>query len=354
MITTILFFIVLSVLVFVHELGHFLAAKMFKIRVDEFALGFPPKVFSFKKGETTYAFNLLPLGGYVKIHGENPENSLDASDKRSFQNVAWWKQVVVLAAGVTFNIVFAWLLLSASLMIGTSKASVEGIPPAYVYGETKVLVQQVSENSPASNAGIKAGDIITAVGSSTATSTVGVQHAIKSSTSTTGVVITIERATSTTALTVIPDKENKVIGVALAEVALIKMPLFPALKHGFIGTYSLIEQLGAGVIGFFKKLFVGDASMDEVSGPVGIAKIVGMAGREGLAALLFISTLISISLAIMNILPFPALDGGRIVIALIEGVIRRRLNTKFVNTLNTIGFMLLLLLMLVVTIKDIL
>ena len=112
MVTTLLFLLVLSILVFVHELGHFLASKLFKVRVDEFALGFPPKVFSFKRGETTYALNALPLGGYVKIHGENPEDAEDKGDKRNFQNIAAWKQVVILCAGVLFNLLFAWMLMS--------------------------------------------------------------------------------------------------------------------------------------------------------------------------------------------------------------------------------------------------
>ncbi len=352
MITTILFLIVLSILVFVHELGHFLAAKMFKIRVDEFALGFPPKVFSFTKGETTYALNALPLGGYVKIHGENPEDVLDVTDKRSFQNVSWWKQVIVLVAGVTFNVIFAWLLLSFSLMIGTSKADINGINPEYIHGQAKVIVQDVLKDSPAAVAGIKPGDIIVGIDSHEVKVAEDVQKDVKVATSTT-VSFDIERQAVTSTVVITPT-DKKMIGVALAEVAEIRMPVLPALGHGAIGTYSLIKQLGGGVLGFIGNAFVGHASLDQVSGPVGIAKVVGVAGREGFTALLFVATLISISLAIMNILPFPALDGGRVVISVIEGVTRRRLNVKFVNGLNTIGFFLLILLMIVVTVKDIL
>lgn len=131
------------------------------------------------------------------------------------------------------------------------------------------------------------------------------------------------------------------------------MPFFASCVYGAQATYNLILQIGGGVIRFFGNLFVGQASWGEVSGPVGIAKVVGGAGREGFVSLLFVSALISISLAIMNILPFPALDGGRVVIALTEGIIRKRLNTSFVNSLNTIGFFLLITLMIVVTCKDI-
>lgn len=351
MLTAIIFLIVLSILVFVHELGHFLMAKLFKIRVDEFAVGFPPKIFSFKKGETTYALNALPLGGYVKIHGENPGDEIDTTDARSFQNVPWWKQVIVLAAGVIFNVIFAWLLLSMSLMIGTSKASVDGVPEAYVTGPQQVIVQAVIPDSPAAKAEIKPGDVVLFIGPESIESTTEVQELVKNTVGeSVDVVILRDRATSSH--TVVFSGE-KLMGVSLAEIAEIQMPFFPALKHGLLGTWYLTKELTKGVGGFFGKLFVGDASWDEVSGPVGIAKSVGEASRDGFSSLIFISVLISISLAIMNILPFPALDGGRIVVALIEGIIRKRLNAKFVNGINTIGLGLLLLLMLVVTVKDI-
>ncbi len=350
MLTTIIFLIVLSILVFVHELGHFLMAKLFKIRVDEFAIGFPPRIFSFKKGETTYAINALPLGGYVKIHGENPDDVLDTTDARNFQNVSWWKQVIVLVAGVVFNVVFAWLLLSSSLMIGTSKASIEGIPSQYVIGAEKVIIQSAFPESAAVKADLKPGDIILSVAGNPVTRTEEVQNLVKVAPASVQVEVLRKGATSTHE--VVFEKE-KVMGVSLAEVAEIRMPFFAALKYGFVGTVYLTTEVARGVGNFFSKVFVGNASWDEVSGPVGIAKSVGEASRDGFTSLIFISVLISISLAIMNILPFPALDGGRIIVALIEAVIRKRLNSKVVNSVNSVGFILLLVLMLVVTVKDI-
>ncbi len=349
MITTILFFLVLSILVFVHELGHFLVAKLFNIRVDEFAIGFPPKVISKTFRETTYSINALPLGGYVKIHGENPEDETDNIDVRNFQNVSWWKQVLVLIAGVTFNIIFAWLLLSLSLMIGTSKASIEGIPPQYIKGTQAVIIQSVVADSPAALAGIQPGEIVTSIQGVEIKKAEDIQITIKSATST---VQVITKKMDVVQTYIVTPKDN-LIGITLAEVATIRMPLIPALTYGAQGTYNLTGQLGTGVMQFFGKLFVGNASWGEVSGPVGIAKVVGSAGREGVTSLLFVAALISISLAVMNILPFPALDGGRIVISVIEGIMRKRLNSKFVNSINTVGFILLILLMLVVTFKDI-
>lgn len=350
LITTIIFLIVLSVLVFVHELGHFLFSKLFKVRVDEFALGFPPRIFSFKKGETTYVLNALPLGGYVKIHGENPEDTDDKNDKRNFQNISWWKQVLILSAGVLFNIIFAWILMSMSLFIGTSKISVTGLDSKYIQGENKIIIQQVLKDSPAEKAGIKPGNVVEYIDGKDIQKITDVQEHIRDASKTFNIILSDKGATSSIEVV---KSENNTIGIALAEVAKVRMGIFPSLYYGAQGTYNLTYQIFDGVLGFFKKLFIGQGSWNEVSGPVGIAKVVGDSSREGFVSLLFITILISISLAAMNILPFPALDGGRIVIALIEGALRRKLPLKIVNTLNSIGFILLLILMLIVTVKDI-
>ncbi len=351
MITTILFLLVLSILVFVHELGHFLFAKIFKVRVDEFALGFPPRVFSFKKGETTYSLNALPLGGYVKIHGENPEDDDNKNDKRNFQNISWWKQITILSAGVIFNILFAWFLMSLSLFIGTSKIALDGVEDKYIEGERKVIIHQVLKDSPADIAGIAAGDEVLFINGSSTTDIKQVQTSIKNAPDSFSIIVSKNNATSSIK---VEKMENNTIGVGLAETATVRMGVFASAYYGAQATYNLTIQIFTGVVNFFGKLFTGNGSWEEVSGPVGIAKVVGSSSEEGFVSLLFVTILISISLAAMNILPFPALDGGRIVIAIIEGFTRKKLPIKFVNTLNGIGFILLLILMLVVTVKDIL
>ncbi len=351
MITALLFLLILSILVFVHELGHFLFSKLFKVRVDEFALGFPPKVFSFKKGETTYALNALPLGGYVKIHGENPGDGSDKGDKRNFQNISWWKQIIILSAGVVFNILFAWLLMSLSLFIGTSKIAVDGLDQKYVQSNKQVLIHQILKDSPADVAGIKAGDVVVSINGSSTTGIYQVQESIKNAPKKFSLVLLKDQATSSVE---VEKMDNNTIGIGLAETAEVRMGFFPSLYYGAQATYNLTTQIFTGVGQFFGKLFTGQGSWDEVSGPVGIAKVVGTSSQQGFSSLLFVTILISISLAAMNILPFPALDGGRIVIAFIEGIMKRKLPVKFVNALNSVGFIILLLLMLVVTVKDIL
>ncbi len=308
MITTILFLIVLSILVFIHELGHFLFAKLFKVRVDEFAIGFPPRIFSFKKGETVYALNALPLGGYVKIHGENPDDKTDKEDKRNFQNISWWKQILILAAAVIFNILFAWFLMSMTLFIGTDKVSIDSVNSKYIQGEKKVIILQVMKDSVADKAGIKAGDRILNINNTQINNLNETVLNLKYSPKDLNIVLYRNNATTTIDLI---KGEKDTIGVALAETAKVKMGIFASSYYGAKATYNLTVQIFEGVLNFFAKIFTGNGSWDEVSGPVGIAKVVGDSGRQGI------------------------------------------LRINFVNAFNGLGFLLLLLLMLVVTFKDI-
>src|SRR3989338_5453944 len=164
----IIFLIILLVLVLVHEAGHFFTAKKFGIRVDEFGFGFPPKLFGFKKGETEYSFNLLPIGGFVKIFGENPEEEqslygVGPDEDRKFYNKAKWKQAIVLFAGVFANFLLAWLLFSFGFMSGLP-ASVSNLPD-YELEDVNLVIVSVLPKSPAEEAGLKSGDKIVFLGS---------------------------------------------------------------------------------------------------------------------------------------------------------------------------------------------
>ena len=165
MLTTLIFLIVLGVLIFVHELGHFLAARAAGIRVDGFKLGFGPKIFAWKRGETEYGLNLIPFGGYVKIFGETPdeENTNGADKARSFVHKPWWKQVSVLIAGVCFNFLFAWLIYSTVFASGVT-ATKDGFEKyAQNFQNERIMITYVSKGSPAEQAGLTVGDVIRAV-----------------------------------------------------------------------------------------------------------------------------------------------------------------------------------------------
>ncbi len=371
--TTIIFLLVLTALVFVHELGHFLAARLFKIRVDEFAIGFPPRIVSWMWGKTRYAINLLPLGGYVRIYGESTE---DARTPDSILSKAKWQQIVVLVAGVTFNVIFAWLLLSVSLMLGT-RASSDAMPPELVHNPVLTVVM-VAPGSPAEKAGLKAGDEIISITNGVqllATSSLSVASAQNViATSPDNVSMTVRRvaisdekgannintASSTSevkAFKITPIAGvvagKKAIGISMDMLASIKSPFFKSFWYGARQTYYLTENVVVGLYDFLKNVVTGNASLKQVSGPVGIAGAVGESARAGFASLLVIAAVISANLAVINLVPFPALDGGRVVIVLIEAVIRRELNPKVIQWVNGIGFLLLILLMVIVTIKDV-
>ncbi len=381
MLTAIIFIIVLGVLIFVHELGHFLAARASGIRVDAFKIGFGPRIIHWKKGETEYGINLIPFGGFVKIHGENPdEESISGPDAgRSFVNKPRWKQVMVLVAGVTFNFLFAWLLYTGAFLSGVTATS-DGFEK-YVdrFENNRIMITYVSADSPAGKAGFVVGDVIklvvkpasvsTSDSFTTATSTaVGVSGVLKISeiqefiSASDGKILKfdVERNNISKIIEVIPVKgvvtdagSTFAVGIAMQNVGDLRLPFFTAIWEGLHYTLVMIRETAIGLYTFFANLFQGTANFSDVAGPIGIAGIVGNAAELGFTYLIMITALISINLGVINLIPFPALDGGRTLFVLIEGVIRRRIPMKFTNTINMVGFVLLMLLMIVVTYKDV-
>jgi regulator of sigma E protease len=337
---------------------------MFGIRVDEFAIGFPPRIASWMWGKTRYAINLLPLGGYVRIYGENSEDERTADNMLSKPR---WQQVVVLAAGVTFNIIFAWLLLSASLFIG-SKASADAMPKDIVHNPILTIVT-VAPGSPAEKAGLKTGDEILSIANSntmlasTSLSVVGAQGIIAGAPDKVQLTVkqfkakTGEKEYDVNSITVIPQEGivagKKAVGISMDMVAVVKTGFFDSFYYGARQTYYLTSNVAVGLYTFLGSAIMGKASLAQVSGPVGIAGAVGESAKVGFSSLLVIAAVISANLAVLNLAPFPALDGGRIVVVAIEAIIRRDLNQKVIQWINGIGFLLLITLMLVITVKDI-
>ncbi|MEI6480026.1 MAG: RIP metalloprotease RseP [bacterium] len=355
----IIFIIILAVLVFVHELGHFLLAKRSGVRVDEFSVGFPPRLFSWKRGETLYSLNLIPFGGYVKIFGENPdeESMTGADSSRGLVNKPRYIQALVLVGGIAFNILFAWLLISISLTSGY-KMPVEA--SGYNVENAKITVLSVVDNSPAAKAGIKTGDEILSLNEGSKKvvpqNVEDVQNFIVASKD----VIQIEYdhkgkvsiTTVTPALGVI-GSSNKAIGIQMSKVGEVRLPFYKAIWEGGKITATTTWQTLVQLLSFFGQAFRGKADISQVSGPVGIAGLVGDASQFGFIYLLGFTAFISINLAVINLLPFPALDGGRLFFLAIEAIIRRPISPKFLNAVNAIGFILLMSLMLIVTYHDI-
>lgn len=350
--TTIIFLIVLAVLIFVHELGHFLFAKACGIRVDAFAIGFGPKIFSKKVGEVVYSLNLIPFGGYVKIFGENPDDeSINGEDKaRSFVHKPKLQQISVLFAGILFNFIFAWILVTIAFVSGVA-TSAESYPEYKDrMSQSSITITFVNPGSPADKAGLKAGDVLV-------TDTVENTQKLINESAGKEVLLKYIRSGTESEAKLIAEKgivENKyAIGISMDNVATLRLPIHLAFIEGLKFTNNIIVATITGIYDLFAGMFNGQSKLSSVTGPIGIAGLVGDAAKLGFTYLLMFTAVISINLGVLNAVPFPALDGGRILFVIIEAIIRRPIKPAIANTVNAIGFGLLILLMIVVTYRDI-
>lgn len=358
--SVIIFIIILSVLVFVHEFGHYITAKKNGIRVDEFAIGFPPTIFSWMRGETKWSLNLIPIGGYVKIFGENPdeESTVGKDSSRSFVNKPKHVQALVLSAGIIFNILFAWILITFGFIFGFP-VPVSDYPSEYINDRNLVVIMTATD-SPASLAGVLSGDAIISVTSGEHSLTLLEPEAFSDFISKHGnkkVTLELKRGEVFRNVEVVP-KEGVVtgksaIGVSIDTVGTLRLPFLKAVLQGTETTVSLVWQTIVGLSTFFFDAFRGQGDFSQVSGPVGIAGVVGGMAELGFMYLISLTAFISINLAVINLIPFPALDGGRLLFVAIEAITRKPISPNIANTLNAIGFFLLLLLMVVVTYNDI-
>lgn len=344
----ILFFIVLAILILSHEFGHFIVAKKSGIRVDEFGFGFPPRIFKFKKKETIYSINLFPIGGFVKIYGEEGQ---DKSDPRSFASKPAKIKALVISAGVLFNLLLAWFLITGGYIIGTPM-SVSSVPPGAEIKDPKIFILQVQEGTSAELAGLKMGDQLIDF-----KSVKEVQDFINKNKGQ-KTDIRYQRGKDIFVVSVTPSanpEEGKgALGIAMDEIGIVKLPWHRSFWEGVKTTYELIITVATAIFYFFYDLIRGLAGIEQVIGPVGIVGTTGTVAKLGFSYLLNFIALLSINLAIINFIPFPALDGGRLLFLLIEKVKGSPLNPKFSNIAHSIGLIILLILMATITYKDIL
>lgn len=355
-----IFIFILVSLILVHEFGHFVFAKLFGIRVDEFGVGFPPKLWGKRFGETEYTINWLPFGGFVRIFGENKEEAVDAEITRAFSYKSKWVQACVLVAGVGMNILTAWVILSLGYMVGLPGGSdYTGLGEVT---NSHVTVLSVTPESPAGEAGIIGGEklvrIEAATGSFLESDALAddVRHFINQHSSE-ELTLTLMRGSSSRILKATPKEGivegRPVLGVLLDDVGVVRLPFYFAFIEGAKLTYDLTTATAVGLYDFFAGIFRGKSDFSSVSGPVGIVGIVDEASQFGLVSLLMLAAVISINLAIINLIPFPALDGGRLFMVAVEGVTRKSLPPRVFAGLNMAGFAVLILLMLAVTFHDI-
>jgi regulator of sigma E protease len=351
-----LFILILVALIVVHEFGHFSVAKLFGIRVEEFGIGFPPRLLSVKRGETTYSINLLFFGGFVKIFGENAEG---AKNPRSFAHKSRSVQALVIIAGIVMNLIFAWGILSLGYMVGMpTSLQHEGFG---VVSDAHVTVVGVLAYSPANKSGIEAGDVLESVGTAilTAPSNMNADttRAFIATHQDESMIVKVLREGEEKVFIVraaeglIPGR--KALGVELDDVGVLRLPPHLALAEGAILSYHMTVSTAVGLATFFTQIARGVADFSSVAGPIGIAGIGAKAVSNGFSAAVTITALISINLALINILPIPGLDGGRLLIIGVEGATRRAVSPKITLGITIAGFAFLIGLMLLVSYHDI-
>jgi regulator of sigma E protease len=340
----VIFVVALSLLVLVHELGHFLASKLVGVRVEEFGLGLPPKIVGIKIGETVFSLNWLPIGGFCKLFGEDAE----AKGSRAFGNKNPWQKMLVVLGGVLMNLVMAIIVFSVVYTI-------MGVPK----DTDKVKVIGVAKNSPAETAGLKEDDWVRAVNGveikqpSQLTEEVG-KYKGKD------VELLIENAGVSSAVKVAvrenPPSGEGAIGIAISSTVMEKIKWYQFYKGigaGFKEAYFWGKIIGGGVLNMIGGLFSGHIPKD-VSGPIGMFEATSSIKKsQGMLAVIHFFGVVSVNLAVVNILPFPALDGGRIIFVVYELLSRRKANPKLEMAVNNFGMLVLLGLIVLITVGDV-
>ncbi|PIR96633.1 MAG: RIP metalloprotease RseP [Candidatus Doudnabacteria bacterium CG10_big_fil_rev_8_21_14_0_10_42_18] len=366
--TVIIFVVILGLLVFVHEFGHFWVAKKSGMMVKEFGFGFPPRMAGIQKigrkfkfvwghkepddpNQTVYSINWIPLGGFVKILGENNENE---ENPRSFINKGFWPRFFTLVAGVVMNVILAWVLISIGFGLGLPSAfgTSDNLSKGATLKEPQVIITEVLDESPAQKAGLMGNDVILSVDGLSFTNVSDASTYIRENR---GKVFDfkVKRINEELGFDVAslsnPSEDEGPTGIVLANAGLLSFPWYRAIWEGAVAT---INALRAIVVGLYGIITTG-LGFEALGGPVKIAQIARQVTDLGFIYILQFAAFLSLNLAILNILPFPALDGGRLVFLIIEKIRGKRNNQKVEQWVNTLGFVFLLLLMVLVTIKDI-
>lgn len=326
--TAIVFIIVFGMLVFIHEFGHFATAKLSGITVHEFALGMGPKIFSYQGQETLYSLRVLPIGGYVRMEGEDEESDKDGS----FSQKSPWKRLAVIAAGPIMNFVLAIVVITALFMM-------DGFPVN--------TIGELIDGAPAKQAGLNVGDEIINIDGQEVTSWDDVVTTI-SGAETDALKVTVLRDGNEESFTIQATKEEetgrRIIGIR----PMFKKDILQSIKYAFMGVFFTIQA----ILQYLGSLLMGQGDFSQVSGPVGIYNAVSEASQTGLKSILNITGLLSINLGLINLLPFPALDGGRIIFIGLEILRGKPIDQEKEGFVHFIGFVVLMTLMVLLVMKD--
>ena len=368
--TIIAFLVVFSLLIFAHELGHFWFARKFGVRAEEFGFGFPPRIWGIYKNKegkwrqvggnkevedavsTIYSLNWIPIGGFVKIKGENGENE---NEPDSFSSRKIWQRAAILSAGVSMNIILAAFLISLGLIIGFPQV-LDNLDSRAEVSDKKIQIAQIMPDSPAAKTGFMAGDTIITINNKEFAVEEELQDFVDGQAGQ-ELAYKIKRGQEEITLKAIPEIREETgrggIGIAIATTGLVKYPWYLAIEEGLKETVLLTWAIILAFYELIKGLVMGQGVAIDVAGPVGIAALTGQVAHMGLIYILQFTALLSINLAIINFLPFPALDGGRVLFLIIEKIKGSPVKRELEAAIHNIGFALLMLLVLVVTFRDV-
>ena len=342
--TLIYFILMLGIIVFIHELGHFIWAKKFGVYCYEFSLGFGPKLFSFrrKNDETLYCLRLIPIGGYVAMAGEEVDDDKSVSKDKKLYNKPWYKKLIIILAGIINNFILGFLIL---FLI------------ALIYGSytTEPIIGVVTKDSSSQKAGIKEGDKIISINGEKTRTWDDVTLKLVLSNNDKAQEFLLETSDGEKKVSVKPEKITDEDGnVSYSYGIGLDDTKYHGLGNAFKYSTSKFGSIFNSMIVTIKALFTGKVGLDSLSGPVGIYSIVGSQSKAGLSGLLYLLAYLSINVGFINLIPFPAFDGYRAVIILIERITRKKVNAKVDAIVNQVGLFLLFALMIYITIKDVL
>ena len=370
LLTLVTFFAVLGILVLVHEFGHFVVARRAGVKVEEFGLGLPPRAIGFYKtpegkwrrlglktktaSTTIWSLNWVPLGGFVKIKGEEGGS---ANEPDSFAAQGVFRRIWIISAGVTMNIILAAILMAISLGIGSPQLiNEQSLHFGARIREVEIRILEVLAESPAHQSGLEVADSIITVDGQNFSKIEELQNYFDERVGK-EVTLSIKRKTELLEKKVVPQILTQTnrggLGVALVQTGFVSYPWYSSPVYGVIETF---EMIGGVIYGFYliiANLIVSQQLIGEIYGPVGIAGLIGDAARLGFLYVLQFTAVLSVIIAVINFLPFPALDGGRVFFLLIEAIRKKPVNQKFETAMHNLGFALLMVLVVIVTFRDI-
>lgn len=362
LITVVAFILLLTLLIIIHELGHFAAAKFFGVEVEEFGFGLPPRAKTlFTRGKTVFSLNWIPFGGFVRLKGENEVDAVKRFEHGSFASASFHARILILCGGVLMNFLLAFSLLTLGFSVGrwvpnfyqSMEEMQEASGRGEIFLETGVYISDVLPGGPAAKAGIVKESAIQSIDGVPVTTPADVIEFQKGKSRVTYVLIEGKDTSRTVVVTLEDGKSGIAISPFAAKLSAPLRPVLTAVKLAKKETVFMTVQTVHGILNLFRSLATKGHVPEGITGIVGIAVLTYSSVQEGFMTYLRLVALLSLSLAILNILPLPALDGGRLLFVLIEMVLRRPLNQRFELMVNATGFFLLIALIIIITFNDV-